>query len=283
MIHQASEGFPGAMGIPVVEGRFFTRQEVHARLPMAVVNQAFVRRYFPTRDPLGRFVRIPRLEAPPFRLASSPFQIVGVVRDTINRLQTGETVPEVFIPHSLAGIADQLYVKTRGPAGMLGKSIAAQVYAIDAGQPVMQVQTLDKALADYVYSRPRFNLLLFAVFAALGLVLALSGVYGVISHSVAQRTREIGIRLALGASFRQVVGGVMGLGAKLVAAGVLVGLAGSLASVRVLSGLVQNVSTFDPYSFAAVTILLLAAGLFAAFWPARRAARVDPVTTLRDE
>ena len=202
------------------------------------------------------------------------FQIVGVLQDTLNRIQTNETLPEVYIPHSLAGMADRLYVKTQGRADVLGRPIAAQVYAIDSGQPVMETWTLETALRDYVYARPRFNLLLFAVFAVLGLILALTGVYGVIAHSVAQRTREIGIRLALGASFRQVVGMVMGLGAKLVAAGVLLGLLGSLASVRVLKGLVQNVSTFDPYSFVIVTILLLAAGLFAGFaGPARRPRR----------
>jgi ABC-type antimicrobial peptide transport system permease subunit len=142
---------------------------------------------------------------------------------------------------------------------------------------------METLLAEYVYARPRFNLLLFAVFAALGLTLALFGIYGVISNSVAQQTREIGIRIALGASLRQVVGMVLWAGAKLLGMGIMVGLAGSLASVKVLSGLVRNVSTFDPYSFAGVTLVLFAAGLFASYWPARRAARVDPVTALRDE
>ncbi|HTX39759.1 MAG TPA: ABC transporter permease [Bryobacteraceae bacterium] len=282
-LDQTSEGFAAAMGIPVVQGRFFSRQEVHDRLPMAVVNQAFVRRYFPRGEALGGVLRLPRLKAPPFRLADASFQIVGVVKDTLNRIQTHEVVPEVYIPHSLAGMADRLFVKSQGRADVLGKPLAAQVYAIDPGQPVMEIQTLDSALHDYVYSRPRFNLLLFTVFAVLGLILALSGVYGVIAHSVAQRTREIGIRLALGATFRQVIGMVMALGAKLIVAGVVLGLVGSLASVRVLSGLVQNVSTFDPYSFLAVTLLLLCAGLFAGFWPARKAARVNPVTALREE
>ena len=283
LVDQASEGFAEAMGIPVFQGRFFTRQEVHARLPVAVVNQAFVRRYFPKGEPLGRIVRLPRLKAPPAKVADPSFQIVGVVKDTLNRIQTNETIPEVYIPHTLTGMADRLFVRAQARAQGLGKPIAAQVYAIDPGQPVMDTWTLETALRDYVYARPRFNLLLFAVFAVLGLVLALFGVYGVIAHSVAQRTREIGIRLALGASFRQVIAMVLALGAKLVGAGVLLGLVGSLASVRVLSGLVRNVSTFDPYSFVLVTVILLAAGLFAGFWPARKAARVDPVTALRDE
>ena len=283
LVDQASEGLLATIGIPVVQGRFLSRRDVRTRMPMAVVNQAFVRRYFARGDALGQVVRLPRLAAPPARIADPSFQIVGVVRDTVNRMQTNETLPEIYIPHTLAAMADQLFVKAQGRADPLAKAVAAQVYAIDPEQPVMEVQTLQTALRDYVYSRPRFNLLLFAVFAVLGLILALFGVYGVIAHSVAQRTREIGIRLALGASFPEVVGMVMALGAKLVGAGVVLGLVGSLACVRVLSGLVRNVSTFDPLSFAVVTGLLLAAGLLAGFWPARRAARVDPVTTLREE
>jgi len=165
----------------------------------------------------------------------------------------------------------------------LDRAVREQVYSLDRGQPVTEDKTLETLLGDYVYSRPRFNLLLFTVFAGLGLILALSGVYGVISNGVAQRTREIGIRLALGASLRQIIGMVLGGGARLLAAGVVLGLIGSLASVRVLSGLVQNVSTFDPYSFLAVALLLFAAGLAASLGPARRAARVDPVTALRNE
>jgi predicted permease len=283
MVDQASEGFPQAMGIPVVQGRFFTRQEVNSRLHMAVVNQAFVRRYFSGREALGRVIRLPRLKMAPANLADPSFQIVGIVKDTLNRIQTNETIPEAYIPHSLAGMADRLFVKSHGRPEGLEKPIAAQVYAIDPGQPVMDIRTLETALRDYVYARPRFNLLLFTVFAGLGLILALFGVYGVIANSVAQRTREIGIRLALGASFWKVIRMVLSLGAKLVAVGILLGLAGSLASVRVLSGLVQNMSIFDPYSFLVVTVLLFSAGLFASFWPARRAAGVDPVTALRDE
>ncbi len=149
--------------------------------------------------------------------------------------------------------------------------------------PDWEEKTKGKAARLEAVLAPRFNLLLFAVFATLGLLLALLGIYGVISQMVAQQTREIGIRIALGAGFSQVIGMVLGSGARLVAIGIAIGLAASLASVKVLSGLVRNVSTFDPYSFAAVTVLLTAAGLFASYWPARRAARVDPLAALRNE
>ena len=180
-------------------------------------------------------------------------------------------------------MADRVFVLGQGRPEALDKAVREQVYAVDGGQPVMEVKTAESMLGEYVYARPRFNLFLFGLFAAIGLSLALFGVYGVIANTVAQRTHEIGIRIALGASFSQVIGMILSVGARLLAIGVAVGLAGSLASVRVLKGLVTNVSTFDPFSFVAVTVLLFAAGLFASFWPARRAARVDPVTALRQE
>jgi putative ABC transport system permease protein len=148
---------------------------------------------------------------------------------------------------------------------------------------VTDVKTIETMLNDWIYSGPRFNLLLFSIFAALGLSLALLGIYGVISSSVAQRRHEIGIRMALGASFSQVVGMVLNSGMRLVGTGVVVGLILSVLSVRVLARQVWKLSTFDPYSFAAVSVLVIAAGLSACFWPARTAARIDPMSALREE
>ncbi len=281
LIHQTNDSYAQAMGLAQAQGRFLTAQDVHAAVHSAVVNQMFVRRYFPGGEAIGRVVRVPRLRQPPFRLADDSFQIAGVVADTVNRAPTHETVPEMYIPYTIFGRADRILVLANGRPEALQVAVKAQVYALDAVQPLMEEQTLEKVLAQNAYSRPRFNLLLFAVFAVLGLALALLGIYGVISHAVAQQTREIGIRIALGATVREVVGMVMRMGATLLAIGIAVGLAASLLSVKLLSGLVQ-VSTFDPYSFAAVAVLLFAAGLFASFWPARRAARVDPVTALRE-
>jgi len=283
MLDQSNGDYLKVMGISVVQGRFLSDQEVNARIHSVVVNQAFVRQYLGAGDALGRLVRVPLLRQPPVSLADDSFQEVGVVKDTVNRVSTNETVPEMFVPFTIVNRADRLFVLGNGRPEALDKAVKAQVFAVDPGQPVMDDKPMEAVLAENAYARPRFNLLLFAVFAALGLVLALFGIYGVISQAVAQQTREIGIRIALGAGFRQVTGMMLGLGARLVVAGIVVGLVGSLASVKVLAGLVRNVSTFDPYSFAGVTMLLLAAGLFASFWPARRAARVDPVRALREE
>ncbi len=282
LVEQTNAAYAQAMGVSVSKGRFFSEQEVFGGTHSAAVNEAFVKRYF-SGDALGRIVKLPRLSGPPANLSDTLFQIVGVVKDTVNRIATRETIPEIYVPYTLTGMADRLYVLGNLQTVSISNAVRKQVYAVDPGQPVTDVKTLETVLGEYVYAGPRFNLLLFTVFAGLGLTLAVFGVYGVIANTVAQRTREIGIRLALGASFQQVIGMVLGMGAKLVAAGIALGLIGSLASVRVLSGLVRNVSTFDPLSFLAVTALLFAAGLFASFWPARRAARIDPVTALRDE
>ena len=185
----------------------------------------------------------------------------------------------------MMGRADRIFALGRGARPRRWpQAVKAQVYAVDPGQPVMEVKSMEALLAENAYARPRFNLLLFAVFAVLGLVLALFGIYGVISQF--GRATDAGDRDSDRAGRQFPAGDRHGAGHRRAGcwrSGVAVGLAASLASVKLLSGLVQNVSTFDPYSFAAVAVLLFAAGIFASFWPARRAARVDPITALRDE
>jgi hypothetical protein len=271
------------MGIELAQGRFMDAQDVNAKAHNTVVNKAFVRRYFGDGTALGRLVRVPMLRRAPMNLADDSFVIVGIVADTVNQVGTAEIAPEIFLPHTVINRSDRIFIRGAGRAESLDKAVKTAIWAVDPVQPVMEDKSLETVLAEDAYAQPRFNLLLFTVFATLGLALALFGVYGVISHSVAQQTREIGIRIALGAGPRQVVGAAVSSGARLVAIGIAVGLGASLASVQVLSGLVRNVSTFDVYSFVGVTVILLAAGTFASYWPARRAARVDPLEALRNE
>ena len=283
LLQQTSEGYTKTMGIGLLQGRLFTSQEVANRTHVALVNESFVRRYLGGQDPLGRLIRIPRLRTPLFNASDDSFQVVGVAADAVNRIFANETFPEIYFPYTISGLADRLVVSTEMQPAALEKAVQAQVYAIDKDQPVTDIETIDEVLHDQVYSRPRFNLLLFGIFAGLGLFLALFGLYGVVSSAVSQRTNEIGIRIALGAGFRDVIAMVLSQGAKLVGIGILIGLIGTMLSVRVLSSQVGKPSTFDPFSFVAVSVLLFAAGLFACFWPARRAARVDPVCALRHE
>ena len=283
LVHQVDPGYTRVMGIGLRQGRSFDESETAARRHLAVVNEAFVRRYSDGRDPVGRVVRIPRLQRPPFSVTDDAFQIVGVLRDTVNRGFADEVWPEVYLPYTITGLADTLVILTRVEPAALTNAVRNEVYAVDKDQPVTQVRTIAAALDESVYARSRFNLVLFSVFAGLGLALAVIGVYGVISNAVAQQTQEIGVRIALGAGFADIAGMVLAKGLKLLAAGILLGLAGSLAGARLLAQQVSRVSPFDPVSFATVSLLLLVVGVQACFWPARRAARVDAVTALRDE
>lgn len=282
-IQTVNEAYTKVLNVSLAEGRQIDEHDVADSAHIALANQAFVRRYLSARNSLGRQVSVPFLRKPPFDVADPSFQIVGVVRDTLNNIPEEQAMPELYIPYTLTSLADRLVIRVKGRPETLMNAVRAQVYAIDKDQPVTDVKTMETILNDWVYSRPRFNLLLFSIFAAIGLLLALLGIYGVISSSVAQRRHEIGIRLALGASFPRVIGMVLGSGMRLVGAGVVLGLILSILSVRVLSSQVWKLSTFDPYSFAAVTVLVAAAGCLACFWPARSATRIDPISALREE
>jgi predicted permease len=283
MVDQINAGYPAAVGIAILEGRGFTEADIQTAAHVALVNQSFVKRYFPGGNAIGQAVTIPRLLRPPFNAKNASVQVVGVVRDTMNRIWRGDILPEVFVPYTMTGYADYVAVRTKGDANTLSKAVRAQIYAVDPDQPVTDVGTAAAMLSKWVYARPRFNVLLLGVFASLGLSLALLGVYGVISTAVSQRTREIGIRIALGAEPANVVAMVVKHGAKVVLVGIAAGLVGSFATVRILSGQLWNVRAFDPISFCAVATLMLAAGLIACLWPARRASSVDPAVTLRYE
>ncbi|HEY1497514.1 MAG TPA: ABC transporter permease [Candidatus Solibacter sp.] len=283
LVQQTDHQYLDTMGIALQQGRFLEAQEVNVKQHSSVVNQTFVRRYLSGGPAIGHLVRIPALRQAPWNLTDDAFQIVGVIKDTVNQVTANEIAPEMYLPFTILGRADRIFVLSSGArAESLDKAVKAQIYAADPSQPVMDEKSMESVLGENAYARPRFNLLLFTVFAALGLILAIFGIYGVVSHNVAQQTRELGIRIALGASFSQVITMVLSVGARLLVIGIALGLLASLASVKALSGLVRNVSPFDPPSFAAVAALLFFAGLLAAFLPARRAARVDPATVMRE-
>jgi len=267
----------------MVQGRLFAENEVNSRLQLAIVNQNFVKNRLEGQNALGRVIRIPQLKQPPSSLENDSFQVIGVVNDTLNRGLSDQMVPEVYIPFTVTARADRIVVLTNGDPASMTHSVVSQVYAIDKDQPVTGMRTMGTALEESIYSGPRFNLALFSAFAALGLILAVIGVYGVMSNSVAQQTQEIGVRMALGAAPGIITRMVVWRGVVLLLVGIVIGLVGSFFSVRLLSSQVQIVSPFDAISFSAVPLVLLAAGVLACLWPAMRAARVDPVLALRGE
>lgn len=281
-IHQVNAGYTTALGIAVVSGRPFEPADIRDRRHVALVNETFVKTRLDGRAH-GVRLRIPRLQQPPFGVADPSFDVIGVVADTINDQLEEDVVPEMYIPFTIAGMSDRLIVLTAMEPASLTRSVVEQVYAIDRDQPVMDVRTLEAVMQDSLFAGPRFNLVLFGVFAALGLVLAIVGVYGVVSSGVAQQTHELGVRIALGASTGRIAALVMTRGARLLLAGIAAGLVASVFAVRVMATQIWKVSAFDPFSFAAVSVLLLIAGLQACYWPARRAARVDPIVALRQE
>jgi ABC-type antimicrobial peptide transport system permease subunit len=228
-------------------------------------------------------VRVPDLRTAPINAEADSFEIVGVVADTIDWDSGAEISPELYIPYTFTGRATRVLVLVHGNPSTLANDVRRQVYAIDADQPVTNVTTVEAGLHDDLLAAPRFNLVLFGIFGVLGLMLAAVGIFGLMSHLVSQQTRDIGIRIALGANFRDIVGAVMKPGAKLLLIGTVIGLAGSAATTQLLRGQIWKISPFDPLSFFVVVVVLLAAGLQACFWPALRAARVDPAVTLRTE
>jgi predicted permease len=283
LVHHVNADYVNALGIRLASGRLLTDSDVTAAQQVALVNERFANTRLVKREALGQMVRIPRLAQPPVSLQNDAVQIVGVVHDTLNSGLTDPPMPEIYLPYTLAGMSNQVIVRADGDPASITRSVVGQVYAVDSGQPVTSVQTMDALLKDAEYATPRFNLILLTVFASVGLVLAVVGVYGVMSSAVAQERQEIGIRMALGAESGTIARMVVMRGTRLLVVGTVVGLIGSYAAGRYLAGSVWNVAAFDPLAFGAVSAILLAAGLQACFWPARRAARIDPIIALRQD
>lgn len=281
LVHQTNAGYTKALGIALVQGRLFDESEVDRRLPLAVVNEAFVRTRVDDGQAIGKVARIPRITRPPANVETSDFTIVGVVRNTVNRGLDDPIGPEIYLPYTMTGFSDCVVLATRRDPAQVIKPAVAQVQAIDPEQPATDVKTIETLLQEESYAGSRFNLVLFTAFAVLGLALATIGVFGVMSSAVAQQQHEVGVRMAVGASPDDVLRMVVVRGVWLVGVGLTIGLAGAALGVRVLRSLLANVSPFDPLTLVSVSVLVIAVGLLACYWPARRASRVNPMVLLR--
>jgi putative ABC transport system permease protein len=274
--HRVSSQYLNVLGIRLLKGRGLTERDAAGAPGVALINEVMARKYFAGEDPIGKQIVLDRTPA-------RALEIVGVVSDLRYVTPGLEPFPEIYVSY----LDDpwqhmSLAVRASGDPARLVAAVRAEVLKMDGDVPLANVKTMEQYVADSV-SPQRFSALLLTLFACAALALAALGVYGVISGSVAQRTREIGIRLALGARGADVLRLVVRRGMWLALAGVGVGLAASLALTRVMSGLLYGVSATDPLTFAGVSLLLMLVALLACLVPARRATKVDPLVALRHE
>lgn len=280
---QVTPGYLEAMGIPLIRGREFTEPDNSEQSPkVAIINATLARRFFSGLDPVGQRICMGE------NCSKGPWlTIVGVVGDAALQGLNDPRFPQVLSPHAQGvegGPAGSMGVAIRTSSDplSLAASVREQVRQLDRDQSVADLRTLDEVVSASL-AQPRMNTLLLAVFATLALLLAAVGVYGVISYSVAQRVREIGIRMALGATRGKVLGMVVGEGLLLALAGLGLGLLTASGLARVMTSLLYGVTPNEPATFAAASVLLAAVAFLAAYIPARRATKVDPLVALRHE
>ena len=270
------------LGISLVAGQDFTEHDDLRSTPVAIINRTLAQRFFPNQDPIGRHIR-PGVGngygpgEPPRR------EIVGVVGDVKQGDPGAEAAPEVYAPLAQCPFSPMfIVVHTVNDPQSIVAPVRRQVASLDKNTPIYHVETLDQYFAQSV-AAPRFITLLLSGFAGLALLLASVGIYGVISYIAVQRTHEIGIRMALGAQKGEILRTVIGKGLAPALAGLAIGIAGALRLTRLLSSLLYGVNPTDPLTFAAVSLILLGVALAACYIPARRAAKVDPMKSLRYE
>jgi putative ABC transport system permease protein len=276
------------MGIPLVKGRYFTDADAEDAPRVVIINEKLARDYWPGRNPLGSQLMFPGADKI-FSFAAadkaSRFTIVGVVKGEKNRGLEAQPDEELYIPYTQKPtyyMPRTLLVRSTGDPAALVASIRHQVELLDPEQPISDIATMDHVMTQ-AEAGHRFPMVLLGLFAALALVLAGVGIYGVISYSVTQRLHEIGIRMALGAAHRDVLASLLRQGVALAAAGIGTGLAGALLLTQLMSRLLFGVRPTDPLTLAVVSLALGGVGVLASLIPARRAAKVDPMIALRYE
>jgi len=274
----ASPDYFRVMGIPLLAGRLFNQDDISTAPRVSVISKTMARLYFPNQDPLGKQLKF---GFPPD--GGAVREIVGIVGDVRDVSLGQDPGPMMYVPFAQAPFwgANVVVRSTLSPSSVAA-AIRLEVRKMDKDLPVTDVANLQDLIEASV-AQPRFRTFLLGLFASMALVLAATGIFGVISYSVSQQTREIGIRMALGAQSGEVLRQVLKEGARMVAVGLALGLMGSLAATRFIATLLFGVKPADPLTFAAVAAMLTIVALVASYIPARRATRVDPMVALRYE
>jgi putative ABC transport system permease protein len=262
-----------AMSIPVMRGRVFGDRDNLDAPGAVILNQAMAKRYFPNEDPLGKRIGF----------GSGPFwcEVIGVVGNVRHYKLAADPEPEIY----LSNYQDPwrymtLVIRTKNSNNIMGE-VRKEILAVDKDQPVYNIRPMEEVMSESV-AQPRFNLWLLSIFASVALLLAIVGIYGVMSYLVVQRSQEIGVRLALGADRTQILKLVVGQGMILTLLGVVVGLVAAFALTRTMSSLLFGVTATDPITFIAVSVLMLAVAVIANFIPAIKATKVNPLIALRN-
>ncbi|HEU4435174.1 MAG TPA: ABC transporter permease, partial [Pyrinomonadaceae bacterium] len=274
----ATPGYFQTLGITLIAGRDFTDADTAGSPKVTIVDERLARHYWPNDSPVGKRIRFgPPEDNEPWHT------IVGVVRTVRHQRMQEDTRESVYLPYRQIPINElTLVARTTADPHELTAAVRRAVAQIDRDQPVSQIATMEEVVAESIW-QPRLYATLFAVFAGGALILALIGIYGVMAFLVQTRTHEIGVRMALGATARDVFKLIVGRGMKLTVFGVIIGVAGAIGLTRLMHSLLFNTSATDPFTFIGISILLSLAAFFACYIPARRAAKVDTLIALRYE
>jgi len=274
-IQTMSPGYVETMRLPLAGGREFTAHDGERDPKAIMVNESAAHRYWPNENAVGKHILLGR--------GVQPIEIVGVLGDVRNINLAADTQPEIYLPYAqLPTSSMNLVVRTAGDPRAFVNAVRAKVFEADREQPVTAIRTMEEVLESGA-AQPRFTTSLLGGLSLTALILAIVGIYGVIAYSVAERTREMGIRMALGAGRADILRLVLRQGILLAGAGIAIGLAAAIALTRLLARLLYRVSATDPVTFGACALLFTAVALLASYIPARRATRVDPTIALRYE
>jgi putative ABC transport system permease protein len=273
VIEAVSPGWFETMRIPVRAGRAFSNADQAQAAPVVIANETFARQFWPNANPLDQHVTIGRRPV--------PAQVVAVAADVKNKGLEQDTQAQLYLPFPQLPWGEMnLVLRTEGPPQGVISAVRAKIAAVDPDQPLTEVQTVD-TLIDTARAQPRFLLMLVGAFAGLALALAVIGIYGVLSFSVAQRRQEFGVRMAMGADRADVLGLVLRHGFRLAVVGVVVGLGAALLATKLMASMLYKTGRYDAVTFIAAPLVLVGVALLASYLPARRATRVNPVDALR--